>query len=860
MAKERSIVVRLKAEVDDFNRQMGAAGRTLSDFERAQQQMGGAATTTMGRMVQSARANEREWSEVGRTLLTAGAAVTAMGGAALKVGIDYNAMRQKATQAMTAVTGSTEVAAVQMRKLDEYGKDSWLMRDSLVRAQTQMSGFGIETSKVIPYMDALAEAVAATGGSNQDFEELARVMGKVQSQGKITAQELNEFGSRGVDAAQLIGDAMGMTAEQIRDEITAGSLDAEDALDALAEGMKTRFEGASDLVRNTFGGAMDNAKAAFRDLAAAIAEPLVDPEGGGALVDWVNNVADSLFRLRDTVQEMPGWMRGGTLAIGGLTTAATLSAGAFMLALPAYVRFQDSLQTLAAIHPSIGKAGTAMGKLGKAAGRAVVGIAAANVALATLSSLMVDTPAQLEEMAVALSDGDFDRGFAHLADGYNTFGEALRTLTSEGLFDKFDRFGQSLIGLLPGVTTAVQGSTEQFEIWGTILADMAKSGDMDDVASQFNQMASEAAEMDVSVEELLDLMPAFRDHLIGVADAAGLATDDTTLAAIATGELAVESEEASGAVDEFGNSVDDATGSVQAHIDSLNEQYDALMDSANAALAASDAEIGYYTALDTATDKIKENGAELDLNTEKGRENRTALNRLADAGLNHVDKMRQQDATSAELRAEMGRIRDDFIKNAQKAGYNADEAARLADNLGLIPGDYRASVSVDTAVAMSRVSALQSALNGVRGTAGSIGHIPGLGHVNRGQLFHGGIVKANPGLSAGGMVPGPRAGRDNILWPLHSGGMTLQQPLEGGEFVVRSSQAARYAPQLEAMNSGTYPPAGGSVVVSSLSSADVERIAVAVERGAASGSARGAAVGVGGSAVGLALASRQGDF
>src|SRR5699024_7348448 len=198
--------------------------------------------------------NQQEWQTVGTALVGFGATVTGLGAAALKVGIDYNSLRQSATQSLTAVTGSTEEAAAQMKRLDDFGQNSWLMRDTLVRAQQQMTGFGISTEKVIPYMDGLAEAVAAAGGSNQDVEELAGVMGKVQSQGKLTARELEQFGVRGIDAAEMIGNAMGTTADDIRSQITAGALDAETALDALAQGMQTTFEGSSDLVRDTFTG------------------------------------------------------------------------------------------------------------------------------------------------------------------------------------------------------------------------------------------------------------------------------------------------------------------------------------------------------------------------------------------------------------------------------------------------------------------------------------------------------------------------------------------------------------------------------------------------------------------------------
>lgn len=64
-----------------------------------------------------------------------------------------------------------------------------------------------------------------------------------------------------------------------------------------------------------------------------------------------------------------------------------------------------------------------------------------------------------------------------------------------------------------------------------------------------------------------------------------------------------------------------------------------------------------------------------------------------------------------------------------------------------------------------------------------------------------------PGLQAGGWVPGPYPGpgKDNILWPLASGGQTLQQPLAGGEFVTNAVASKEWAPLLEAINGGLKP-------------------------------------------------------
>src|SRR5690625_5185058 len=247
--------------------QVGRAAEQASQTtERSTSRQSRAARSFSQRLSQHAKENEQAWRNVGTAMTVTAGAVTAVGVASANVGIQYNSLRQTATQALTAVTGSTREAVEQMRRLDEYGSTSWLMRDSLIRAQQQMTGFGIETSKVIPYMDALAEGVAAAGGTSQDFEELARIIGQVNSQGKFTAETFNQFGIRGIDAAKMIADAMGTTAGRVREDITAGAIDAGDALDALAQGLVMNFEGSSDLVRNTFQGAVDRVSAAWRVL------------------------------------------------------------------------------------------------------------------------------------------------------------------------------------------------------------------------------------------------------------------------------------------------------------------------------------------------------------------------------------------------------------------------------------------------------------------------------------------------------------------------------------------------------------------------------------------------------------------
>jgi len=251
--------------------------------------------------VQSERTSSRL-----NSMMTGAAALTTAATVALgayiaglaRVGLEYNQLQQTSRAALNAILGSTEAVNEQMAQLDAFAATSPFAKSVFITAQQQMLGFGIEARKVIPYLDAIQNTTAAIGGNNQTVAELTFIMAQISAAGKITGQDLIQFGQRGVNAAELIGSQMGKTGAQIRADITAGALDANDALDALAAAMQERYGAAAENVKNTIVGATDRIKAASRDIGALLAAPFVDPQGGGYFVTWGNQVADNLRQLQ----------------------------------------------------------------------------------------------------------------------------------------------------------------------------------------------------------------------------------------------------------------------------------------------------------------------------------------------------------------------------------------------------------------------------------------------------------------------------------------------------------------------------------------------------------------------------------
>lgn len=264
-----------------------SAGAQVSGFAGAVQSVG---STIGGALVTGTKIVAGLWTG---TAIAAGAAATNV----FKTGVAYNQLNQTAGAAFRTILGSQAAADDFMKSLSAFAKTSPFPKQAFITAAQQMMAFGIQTQKVVPYLNAVQDAVAAAGGGAQQLSEVTTIMAQISSAGKITGQDLLQFGARGINAAQLIGSQMGMTAEQIRASITAGTLDAGQALDALAAGMESSFGGAAALVKQTWAGATDSVKAAIRDLGGALAEPFVSAGGGGLAVGWAEQVSTVIRAL-----------------------------------------------------------------------------------------------------------------------------------------------------------------------------------------------------------------------------------------------------------------------------------------------------------------------------------------------------------------------------------------------------------------------------------------------------------------------------------------------------------------------------------------------------------------------------------
>lgn len=666
--------------VDNAGKAAGRARDSLGRFTSSTKDAGDESQRSRSKLSQLIG----EWSKlegkgaealksIGAGLGIFGGAVAAVGVAAAVTGIQYNQLQQQSRAALTTLLGSAEAANEQMDKLDEFARSSPFSKAVFIQAQQQLLGFGLAAEKVLPTLDAVQNAVAATGGSNDDIRELVFIIAQLAGGVKISAETLNQFGARGIDAATLIGDAMGKTGQQIRGEITAGTLDADAAIQALTDGMQTRFGGAAANVKETFSGAMDRVTAAWRDFGAELARPLVDPNGGGALVDLLNWAADMMRWFL----KLPEPIKVTTTALVGTAGAVALVGGAFLLAAPKILAFRANLAVLATQMPVTVGAMRAVTSFLTGPWGIALGLAA--IAVTAFASSQSAAQAKAESYADTLEEGT------------NRITKATRDMVKENLamrsqvlwwedtsvFDAAERMGVSL----DVVTEAALGNVDALQE----LDEQIKAVRPEDVFSDSDEMRNYEAR----VRKVTD----------AVAGEAG-----SIERAI---ELARQKQSADKDTAETTQTATDAYLDAAKSVDDLNKELDELIDKIMEANGigqdAITANLDYKDALAKVGEAIKANTAKWGDGTQAGRDNQAMLVDLAKKAQDAADKQFALDGKTEDYRKTLEASRDDLVQRAIDLGAGEDAAKAFADQIFNIPSETEWKLIAETAAAESTV-------------------------------------------------------------------------------------------------------------------------------------------------------------
>lgn len=186
------------------------------------------------------------------------------------------------------------------------------------------------------------------------------------------------------------------------------------------------------------------------------------------------------------------------------------------------------------------------------------------------------------------------------------------------------------------------------------------------------------------------------------------------------------------------------------------ETYADKMDEASAkGRGLYDSQTAVAQALADTGKAAKENGKTLDINTQKGRDNRTALSNLAGALTANYDAYVKLNGEGKAAQGIAEQDRSQFVKLAGQFGLSKKAAGDLATEMGLIPANKSTTFHANTHDAAARVEALREKIGAVNSKTVTIKVIQSISEKVNNQLDKlsaraiGGPVKKNKAYVVG---------------------------------------------------------------------------------------------------------------
>lgn len=181
-----------------------------------------------------------------------------------------------------ALTGSIESTNFLLEQVKEFAKKTPF---DLVGVADLAKGFlaiGTSTEDVLPRVQAIADAVALTGGGVDELNRIQRAIGQVVSAGRLQGDELDQLSENlpGLNIRQILADQLtGGNTRQLLEMQEASEITSDLFVNGLITGLQNdqRLVGASEDLANTLSGRVANLKESFADFGASIIGVIAEP-------------------------------------------------------------------------------------------------------------------------------------------------------------------------------------------------------------------------------------------------------------------------------------------------------------------------------------------------------------------------------------------------------------------------------------------------------------------------------------------------------------------------------------------------------------------------------------------------------
>ena len=217
----------------------------------------------------------------------------------VEMGISYNAQIEKYTTGFTNMLGSAQAAQEAMQAIQEDAARTPFDVASLTQANQLLISAGENAEYSRKVINALGDAVSATGGGSAELSRMAANLQQIANVGKAATIDIKQFAYAGINIYQILADYTGKSVQEVQNMTISYDLLSQALIAASEEG--GRYYNAMDTQSQTMNGRISTLKDNVSQLAGLMTGDL--SSGIGVVIGHMN---DMVVAAQEAYKE-DGW-------------------------------------------------------------------------------------------------------------------------------------------------------------------------------------------------------------------------------------------------------------------------------------------------------------------------------------------------------------------------------------------------------------------------------------------------------------------------------------------------------------------------------------------------------------------------
>ena len=230
----------------------------------------------------------------GNALTKIGEQAVQMVSTVVSTGLDFNRQMENYQLAFQNLLGDAQAANDALDAIRADAASTPFDVAGLVSANRLLISTGQSAEEARQVINALGNAVSASGGGNEELQRMAANLQQIANVGEAAAVDIKQFAYAGIDIYGILSDYTGKSREEVQKltisyDLLAAALEA-----ASAEG--GRYAGAMEAYSQTLQGRMDTLADNAAQLAGALTEGLFEAQSQlvEAAAGWIDTLRSAL--------------------------------------------------------------------------------------------------------------------------------------------------------------------------------------------------------------------------------------------------------------------------------------------------------------------------------------------------------------------------------------------------------------------------------------------------------------------------------------------------------------------------------------------------------------------------------------